>query len=186
MADQDFSFAAWRQRLGLTQAQAADYLGKTTRSIQNFETAKAAPDHTLALACRYLEQLIGRPPELRWETAAGASAVIVHNDWLRASFPILANSGLSLSPVASRWHEHPHLDRQQLVEDATRAAAAALREQAALLVQINGDGRTLWHPTIAQPLIDAGLIVQGKHGYILTPQGRQRAGLRGRGVMADM
>ncbi len=63
------SFADWRQRLGLSQVQAAAVLGITERQVQNFESDLAPvgrepqdPSRALELAMRYLEE---HPGELR-------------------------------------------------------------------------------------------------------------------------
>ena len=47
-------FRAWRERLGLTQAQAAQALGRKKRSVEMLDRAEALPRET-ALACRWLE-----------------------------------------------------------------------------------------------------------------------------------
>ena len=47
-------FRGWRQRLGLTQAQAAQALGRSKRSVEMLDHAETIPRET-ALACRWLE-----------------------------------------------------------------------------------------------------------------------------------
>ena len=48
-------FRAWRKRLGLTQAQAAESLGRSAAWVRKAE-AGAIPIHTVvALACRMIE-----------------------------------------------------------------------------------------------------------------------------------
>ena len=47
MTPQDFK--AWRKRLGLTQAQAAERLYITTRMVQYYEAGRKIPDRTVAL-----------------------------------------------------------------------------------------------------------------------------------------
>jgi transcriptional regulator with XRE-family HTH domain len=47
-------FRAWRKRLGLTQAQAAEALGRGKRSVEVLDRAETLPKET-DLACRWLE-----------------------------------------------------------------------------------------------------------------------------------
>lgn len=48
-------FRAWRDRLGLTQAQAAEALGRKKRSVEMLDRAEVIPRET-DLACRWLEE----------------------------------------------------------------------------------------------------------------------------------
>jgi len=47
-------FREWRLRLGLTQAQAAEALGRSKRSVEMLDHAEDIPRET-DLACRWLE-----------------------------------------------------------------------------------------------------------------------------------
>ncbi len=53
---------AWRERLGITQQQAANALGITRRGYVKREGGKAPIDREAELACRYLEE---HPEEVR-------------------------------------------------------------------------------------------------------------------------
>ena len=48
------TFREWRERLGLTQAQAAVALGRKKRSVEMLDHAEGLPRET-ALACKWLE-----------------------------------------------------------------------------------------------------------------------------------
>lgn len=47
---------AWRQRLGLTQSQAAQALGVTAQHYRKLEGGKTPVAHVYALACREIER----------------------------------------------------------------------------------------------------------------------------------
>lgn len=47
---------AWRERLGITQQQAADALGITRRGYVKREAGEAPIDREATLACLYLEE----------------------------------------------------------------------------------------------------------------------------------
>jgi DNA-binding XRE family transcriptional regulator len=47
-------FAAWRERMGMTQQDAARALGLHLRTAQRYDAGEATP-HPITLACAYLE-----------------------------------------------------------------------------------------------------------------------------------
>jgi transcriptional regulator with XRE-family HTH domain len=49
-------FRAWRKRLGLTQAQAAEALGRSRDWVAAAETGRRPIDHTVELACWAIER----------------------------------------------------------------------------------------------------------------------------------
>ena len=49
-------FKAWRKRLGMTQARAAEVLGITLRGIQKREAGQSPINREADMACRYLEE----------------------------------------------------------------------------------------------------------------------------------
>ncbi|QCO03042.1 helix-turn-helix domain-containing protein [Azospirillum argentinense] len=65
---------AWRERLGLTQPQAAFALGVSLRGYQKREADEAPIDREAQLATRYLEE---HPEELPWQVRTGRGAVAV-------------------------------------------------------------------------------------------------------------
>lgn len=48
-------FRAWRQRLRLTQEQAASALGRSRRKVQSYDQGEEAPSRLVELAMRALE-----------------------------------------------------------------------------------------------------------------------------------
>jgi transcriptional regulator with XRE-family HTH domain len=64
-------FRAWRERLGLTQAQAAAVLGLSVRrdgttsdAVRHYERGSRAISETISLLCRYVERygVLNEPP----------------------------------------------------------------------------------------------------------------------------
>lgn len=62
MTGQDFKL--WRQRLGLTQAQAAEVLCLSIQAVKGYETGVRDPQDSTAKLCAFIERFgdIGPPP----------------------------------------------------------------------------------------------------------------------------
>ncbi|GAA4247493.1 hypothetical protein GBZ26_08225 [Azospirillum formosense] len=74
---------AWRERLGLTQPQAAFALGVSLRGYQKREADGAPIDREAELATRYLEE---HPDELPWQVrTGGVSGAVLFNAKERAT-----------------------------------------------------------------------------------------------------
>jgi transcriptional regulator with XRE-family HTH domain len=56
------AFKAWRERMGLTQDEAASALGVSRRAVIYFEQGERNVSRTVSLLCAALEQL----PRKRW------------------------------------------------------------------------------------------------------------------------
>ena len=55
-------FKAWRKRLGLTQARAADAIGMSLTQIKNYEAGRADIPRYVELACAALALGLNRYP----------------------------------------------------------------------------------------------------------------------------
>ncbi len=65
----DFDLREWRQRLDLTQAQAAAALGVTREQVGRWERGQGTLDLRTRLACQYLENYGKAVPERAMSTA---------------------------------------------------------------------------------------------------------------------
>lgn len=177
METQVYNIAMWRDRLGLTQQQAADYLGITDRNYRSHEQTGIPVESQMAFACQYIEERIGREPKARWPAKLKGNTIVVETPDVWAHFAIKENGTLSLGNTVN-WKGPQKNDEWT---EAVRVAAKKLRQTVNALADIAKSTGTRQPVATVDELEEAGLITRNTTiGWRLTPRGRAIAGIRGR------
>lgn len=122
-------FKRWRtKRAGLTQQQAADLLGITRRTLNNWEAGDSAIPHMTELACRYLNDVFSvmvlDRPAIEGLTIAQAMQILASDGMRQAK--ILDRRGDLVWPPLSRYRvvvdgKYAHLGTETAKEALTLA-----------------------------------------------------------------
>lgn len=183
--ENQFDFAAWRQECGISQEQAAEYLGVSLRTVNGLEAGTTPVTGQLELAAQFIANILIWKPLYKWTVMLSHTGARAWNEYLEATFSITAKHTLTLIPTVRKLLPLPPRYRMpDMLVDAARAVSMEMRQDDFHLTQI---ARVIGHEPPPERLArfkKAGWVTPASMGYSLTGDGRKRVGIRGRVMRA--